>query len=125
MPPVGSAGPLLIWLSAELPGSPPELFSVSEPDGEPDLLPPTWTEPEASSGPVRTGTVWTGFDGSDFVGIGFVGKGFDGTGLVGSETGFVGTWILVTGIGSGLVGRDFVGTEAGFVGTDGGLIQVW
>lgn len=53
-----------MWLSAELPGSPPEPSSVSEPDAEPDLPPPTWTEPEASSGPVQTGTAWTGFAGT-------------------------------------------------------------
>lgn len=106
MPPVGSAGPLLIWLSAELPGSPLEPSSVSEPDAESDLPPPTWTEPEASSGPVQTGTAGTGFGG-----IGFVGTWIGVTGIVGAQ--FAGTWI-----GSGLVLRDFVET-------DGGLIQFW
>lgn len=108
MPPVGSAGPLLFGLLAEHPGSPPEPSSVSEPDGEPDLPPPTRMELEASSGPVLTGTAGTGLDGSDFLGTALVEKGFDGTGsgfvgtgLVGIEPGFVGTWI---------VGAQFAGT---------------
>lgn len=75
MPPVGSAGPLLIWLSAELPGSPLEPSSVSEPDAESDLPPPTWTEPEASSGPVQTGTVGAQFAGT-WIGSGLVLRDF-------------------------------------------------
>lgn len=105
MPPADSAGPLLIWLSAELPGSPPEPSSVSEPDAEPDLPPPTWTEPEASSGLVQPGTAWTGFGG-----IGFVGTWIGVTGIVGAR--FAGTWIE----------RGFL-VLWDFVGTDGGLIH--
>lgn len=85
-----------MWLSAEPPGSPPEPSSVSEPDGGHDSRPLTWTEPEASSGPV-----WPACGASGFVGTWNVG------GLVWGDSG-----------GAGRSG-------GGLAGPDGPVVQVW
>lgn len=80
MLPVGCTGALPIGLSAEPASSPPEPASVSEPDGEPVLPPPTWTNPEVSSGLAGTAAGNTASAGSSDAGSGATRMGQTQTG---------------------------------------------
>lgn len=110
MPPAGSVGPLRFWLLAEPPGSPPELSSVYERDGEPDPPPPARTGQQAYSGPAKTGIAVIELTGTAAY---FLHHWFDGIVIVGTGSGFVGTQCDVNWT-DGLSGAGGVFHGAGF-----------